>query len=143
MAEDASVALGSPQVAGVFVNPTGFARRAVATSVGGVVGGVIAARTAPNQTGVPSFGRVGYLAASESDIALLKTKSGLFRMKVTDQVLARRGRSEIASIQVDGGALASRLTIQFSDGDEWLFDVPRVKARDARQFAETLGVTPL
>ncbi|MGA7670662.1 MAG: hypothetical protein WBW04_09590 [Nitrolancea sp.] len=139
MAADASVALGSPQVAGIFVNPTGFGRRAIAAGVGGVVGGVIAARTAPKQAGVPAFGRVGYLAATESDIALLKTKSGLINMKVTDQVLARRGRSEIASIQIDGGALASKLTIHFTDDDEWLFDVPRVKARDARQFVETLG----
>ncbi|HEX3724025.1 MAG TPA: hypothetical protein VHV31_14655 [Nitrolancea sp.] len=140
MATDASVALGSPQVAGIFVNPTGFARRAVAMSVGGVVGSAIAAGTAPKQTGAPAFGRVGFLAATDSEIALVKTKSGLIGMKVTDQVLARRERSEIASIQIDGGALASRLTVQFTDGDEWLFDVPRAKARDARQFVETLGV---
>lgn len=143
MAADASVALGSPQVAGLFVNPTGFARRAIATGVGGVVGGVIAAKTAPKQTDVPSFGRVGFLAATETEIALVKTKSGLIGMKVTDQVLARRERSEIASIQIDGGALASRLTVQFTDGDEWLFDVPRAKARDARQFVETLGVAAM
>jgi len=143
MAADASEALGSPQVAGVFVNPTGFGRRAVAMSVGGVVGGVIAARTTSNQTGVPAFGRVGYLAASESDIALLKTKSGLMNMKVTDQVLARRQRSEIASVHIDGGVLASKLTIQFTDGDEWLFDVPRAKARDARQFVQTVSVAAI
>jgi hypothetical protein len=123
------------------VNPTGFTRRTIATGVGGIVGGVIAARSAPKQTGVPAFGRVGYLAATESDIALLKTKSGLVSPKVTDQVLVRRGRSEIASIQLAGGLLSSRLTIQFADGNEWLFDVPRIKARDARQFVATVDVT--
>jgi hypothetical protein len=143
MAADASVALGSPQVAGLFVNPTGFGRRAIATGVGGVVGGVIAAKTTPKQTDLPSFGRVGYLAATESEIALVKTKSGLIGMKVTDQVLARRERSEIASIQLDGGALSSKLTVQFIDGDEWLFEVPRVKARDARQFVEMVNVAAI
>ena len=37
---------------------------------------------------VPNFGRVGYVAASADSVALVKTKSGAFKMKVTDESLA-------------------------------------------------------
>jgi hypothetical protein len=41
---------------------------------------------------MPSFGRVGYVAVSEDEIALVKTKTGAFKMRITDEVLARARR---------------------------------------------------
>ena len=41
---------------------------------------------------VPTLGRVAYLAASETEVALIKTKSGAPKMKVTDEALARASR---------------------------------------------------
>jgi hypothetical protein len=139
MATDASVALGAPQLAGSFVNPKGFARKVTATVAGGVVGGAVAAATAPAQGEVPDFGRVAYVAATADEVAIVKTKSGLLKMKVTDEVLARRTRAEISAAELKRGKLISGLTIQFSDGGVWTFDVPKANQRTATQLVETLG----
>src|SRR4051812_44021728 len=57
---------------------------------------------------VPDFGRVAYLAAGDSELALVKTKTGAFKMKVTDEVLVRVPRSDIASSELDQGKLLSK-----------------------------------
>lgn len=141
MATDASVALGAPQLAGTFVNPKGFARQVTARVAGGVAGGVAAAATAPAQGEVPNFGRVAYVAVTADEVAIVKTKSGLFKMKVSDQVLARRMRAEISAAELKRGKLISGLTIQFSDGSGWSFDVPKANQRTATQIVEVLGGT--
>lgn len=139
MATDASSILAAPQIAGTFVNPKGFARQVTATVAGGVVGSAIAAKTAPGQGEVPSFGRVAFVAATDSEVAIIKTKSGMIRMKLTDQVLARRSRAEVSAIELKRGALISGLTIQFSDGGVWTFDVPKANQKSAVHFVEQLG----
>jgi hypothetical protein len=139
MATDASAVLGAPQLAGSFVNPSGYGRRMTATVAGGLIGGAIAAKTAPKQEDVPEFGRVGFVAVTADEIALIKTKSGLLKMKLTDQVLARRPRSEIASAELDRGKLNSVLKIQFADGGLWAFDVPKVNQGSATQVVQVLG----
>jgi hypothetical protein len=141
MATDASVALGSPQIAGTFVNPKGFARQATAMVAGGVVGAAVAAASTPAQGDVPKFGRVAYVAVTADEVAIVKTKSGLFKMKVSEQVLARRTRSEISAAELKRGKLISGLTIQFSDGSWWTFDVPKANQRTAIQTIEALGGT--
>jgi hypothetical protein len=144
MASDASVALGAPQLAGSFVNPKGLTRAMTARAAGGVVGGEIASAAAgaanqPGQEGTPDFGRVGFLAASAEELALVKTKSGLLKMKVTEEVLARAPRSQIASAELDRGALKSTLKIQFADGGLWEFDVPKANRKTAEQLVGALG----
>jgi hypothetical protein len=86
MATDASGILSAPQIAGTFVNPKGFARQVTATVAGGVVGSAIASATGPGQGDVPSFGRVAFVAATDNEVAIIKTKSGMIKMKLTDQV---------------------------------------------------------
>jgi hypothetical protein len=139
MTTDASVALGAPQLAGTFVNPKGFARQVTAAVAGGAVGRLAAAATAPAQGDVPNFGRVAYVAVTADEVAIVKTKSGLFKMKVTDQVLARRARAEISAVELKRGALISGLTIHFSDESWWTFDVPKANQRTAAQTVEVLG----
>jgi hypothetical protein len=139
MATDASIALGAPQLAGTFVNPKGYARRVTATAVGGVVGAAVASATTSDQSELPHFGRVGYVAVTDNEVALIKTKSGLFRMKVSDEVLARRERSEISLAELKRGKLTSGLTIEFHDGVVWAFDVPKANQRAAKQVIEALG----
>lgn len=144
MAEDASAALGAPQLAGAFVNPKGFAKRVTATVAGGAIGGAIASTMSGGSStdqGVPDFGRVGYVAVTASEVALVKTKSGLLKMKVTDNVLAREQRSEITSATLKKGALVSNMTISFNGGGEWIFDVPKANQRGAVQVIEALGGT--
>lgn len=139
MATDASTALGMPQLAGTFVNPKGYTRRVTATVAGGVVGAALAGGSA--QSELPHFGRVGYVAVTDNEVALIKTKSGLFKMKVSEEVLARRARSEIDHAELKRGKLVSGLTIQFSDGAVWTFDVPKANQRAAKQVIEALGGT--
>jgi hypothetical protein len=139
MATDASVTLGAPQLAGTFVNPKGFARQVTAAVAAGAAGRAVAAATAPAQGDVPSFGRVAYVAVTADEVAIVKTKSGLFKMKISDQVLARRARAEISAAELKRGALISGLTIQFSDGSSWTFDVPKANQRTATQIVELLG----
>ncbi|MBX5443282.1 MAG: hypothetical protein IRZ32_17370 [Solirubrobacteraceae bacterium] len=145
MAKDASGALGAPEVAGTFVNPAGMARKMTAKVAGGVVGGVAGAAATGVAVGgsydgvpdVPSFGRVAYVAASADEIAIVRTRTGAFRMKITDEVLARAPRSAIAGVELDKGVL-SHLRIAFADGAVWAFDVPRANRRTAEALVRAL-----
>jgi len=147
MAADASQALGASQLAGTFVNPRGMAKRFVtrvaANQAGGMVGGAVAGvATGDQRVGVadsPDFGRDAYLAVSERDLALVKTKQGVIKLKITDEVIARSPRSEVASAQVGGGKLACPLTICFANGDTWEMDVPRAGKRAAKAVVTALG----
>ena len=72
------------------MNPRGFTKKMSVGAIGGVVGAVAASAVASRQakaSEVPEFGRVGYVAASETEVALIKTKSGALKMHVTDQEL--------------------------------------------------------
>jgi hypothetical protein len=150
MAADASHALGVPEVAGTMVNPKGLTKKMTATVAGGVVGGAAGTLVASAATGgspykgapgVPNFGRVGYLAASESDLALVKTKTGALKMKISDEILARVPRSEITSISLDKGMMVSRLKIAFANDVTWEFDIPKAGKKGAIAFVQKLGGT--
>jgi hypothetical protein len=139
MAPDASAALGAPQLAGSFVGPKGLTRTMTARAAGGLVGAALAGRGGAE--GTPDFGRVGYLAVSESELALVKTKSASLglKMKPTEEVLARFPRAEVASAELDKGALKSSLKIAFASGGEWEFEIPKANRKTAEQVVEALG----
>ncbi len=142
MADDGSAALGAPEVAGVLVNPRGFGKKASVGAIGGVVGAVAATAVAGRSSGasdLPSFGRVGYVAASDAEVALIRTKSGALKMKVTDEVLARAPRQELARVELHKGRLLSHLRLQFSNGTVWEFDVPKTAVRNADRLVVALG----
>jgi hypothetical protein len=147
MAEDASAALGAPQVAGTLVNPKGMTKKMTASVAGGQVAGVVGNLAASLATGpayagapqVPNFGRVAYVAASDREIALVKTKSGAFKMKLTDDVLARVPRSDIASSELAQGALLSKLKIVFTNGVTWEFDIPKQAKKTGQGLVTALG----
>lgn len=134
---DASAALGAPEVAGAFVNPKGGFKKMMA---GGIVGiNAIEAKKKRGADELPSFGRVGYLAATDEEVAVVKTKSGAFKMKLTDQTVARAPRSEIASAEIDKGTLVSKLKIAFTNGITWEFDVPKAGKKNAVALVEAIG----
>jgi hypothetical protein len=147
MAENASIALGAPEIAGTLVNPKGLTKKMTAATAGGEIGGavgslaasVIAGQDSSAAIDLPSFGRVGYVAASETEIALVKTKTGAFKMKVSDEVLARAPRSEVRSIELDQGKLLSHLTIAFDNGVRWQFDIPKAAKKTAQGLVRALG----
>jgi hypothetical protein len=147
MAGDASIALGAPEIAGTLVNPKGLTKKMTAATAGGEIGGaagslaasMIAGKDSGGAADLPNFGRVGYVAASESEIALVKTKTGAFKMKVSDEVLARAPRSEIRTIELDQGKLLSHLTIAFDNGIRWQFDIPKQAKKTAQELVRALG----
>jgi hypothetical protein len=150
MAEEAAVrALGAPELAGTLVNPKGLAKKMTKAAAAGVVGGaagafanrMVSSDPYDGAPDVPEFGRVGYVTVSAEEIALLKTKTGAIKMKVTDEVLARVPRSQITSADLDKGALLSHLKIDFSNGVSWEFDVPKQGKKTALRVIEALGGT--
>jgi hypothetical protein len=144
MAGDGSAALGATEIAGTLVNPRGFTKKMSVGAVGGVVGAVAATVVASRQSRaseVPEFGRVGYVSASETEVALIKTKSGVVKMHVTDQVLARAPREELETVAMKDGKLISVLTLRFTNGVLWEFDVPKTAKKSAKGLVAALGGT--
>ncbi len=145
MAGDASAALGAPEVAGSFVSPKGLTKRmtgvAAAGVVGGVAGGMVAAggSAAKGFEGAPPFGTIGYVAVTASEVAIVRGKSGLLKPKVGTEIVARVPRGEIASAELEGGALKAALTIRFADGGWWEFEIPKIYRKTAEQVVRTLG----
>jgi hypothetical protein len=140
---DASSALGAPQVAGTWVTRRGKAKRTMATVAGAEIGGIVASAVAAGVSGkgsprptpeTPGFGAFGYLAVSTTELVLVRAKQGLTKLKMTDDVVARVPRSDVASIDLGTRTIASALTITFGNGDQWELEV----ARATRGAAERL-----
>ncbi len=144
---DASSALRAPQLAGTWVNSKGTARKLVSSvagrelagAVGSIAAGTIAGRSADGVTDTPDFGRDAYLAISENEVALVKTKQGLMKLKLTDEVHARAERSAVAHAALGSGKLACPLTITFVNGSRWELDVPRGGKSAAEKVVGLLG----
>jgi hypothetical protein len=142
MAGEGSAALGAQVIAGTMVNPRGFGKKASVGAIGGVVGAVAATAVASRSSkgsDVPAFGRVAYLAATETEVGLIKTKSGALKMKVTDEALARAPRAELEMIELKDGKLISHMRLQFADGTVWEFDVPKIGKKNAKELVFALG----
>jgi hypothetical protein len=138
MAGDGSAALGAPEIAGLMVSARGYNKK---LAMGGMIYASVSSKRATQVTDLPSFGRSGYLAASNSDIALIKTKSGALKMKVTEEALASVPRDELESIELVPGKLISVLKLEFRNGTVWEFDVPKVSTKNARALVTSLGGT--
>jgi hypothetical protein len=142
MAFDGSAALGATEVAGTFVNPRGLTKTMSAGALGGVVGAVAAAAVAGREKGasdLPAFGRVGYVAASGTDLALIKTKSGAFKMHITGEALARVPRDQLERAEMHEGKLISVLSLRFANGVLWEFDIPKTAKKGARGLVAALS----
>jgi hypothetical protein len=145
MADDASAALGAPEIAGTLVNPTGYMKKTVAKVAGREVAGLVGSAAAALATRdrdkgaapVPDFGRVGYVAVSATEVAVVKTKTG-WKMRPTDQALVRASRSELESAELDEGRMVSHLRLRFANGQLWEFDVPKSDKKTARAVVAAL-----
>jgi hypothetical protein len=143
MADKVSNALGAPEIAGTLVNPKGHAKKTVARVAGrevaGLVGSVAAGLAAgdPGAPDLPDFGRVGYVAVSEAEVMVLKTKTG-WKMTPTEEVIVRASRGQLASVDWDEGKMVSHLALHFSNGHVWQFDVPRTDKKTAKAVVAAL-----
>jgi hypothetical protein len=142
MVKDASEALGAPQVAGTNVTPKGFTRkmtmRVAGGEIAGVAGTLAAMRSERDVPDIPTF-KYGYLAASEQDVAIVKTSQLAMTPKPTKEVLAMAPRSELVDVTLDKGLNLSKLKLEFADGQVWEFEVARSFRKAAVHFVETLG----
>ena len=133
MAKDASSALGAPQLAGSIVNARTVARKLTRGS---------AEPAAEARSGaapeLPHFGRVGFLAVTRDEIAIVGTRNHALWTKVGDRVLARVPRSAITRVELDEGLL-SHLEIGFDNAVVWQFDVPRLNRRTAQEVVHELA----
>jgi hypothetical protein len=143
MAADATEALGAPEIAGSFVSPKGLTTRltgaAAAGMVGGVVGRAAVTHISQKHEGAPSFGTIGYVAVTADEVAIVRGKTGLMKPKVGAEVVARVPRSEVASVELDPGALKAALKIGFVNGGWWEFEVPKIYRKTAQQVVQTLN----
>jgi hypothetical protein len=167
MGLDASKMLGSPQLAGVRVNPWGAMRRIEASTVSGgsgvfVSGGSVVAagdkiagkkgaeqreRWAQLAAATPQFGPIGFLALTASELALMTTKLNNAVSADLEAVLARVPRGDVASAELVGGwphvsyyfLSSAPLTITFNDGSAWQVEVSRFLRRYAKRLVQALN----
>jgi hypothetical protein len=130
---DASSLLGAKQVAGSEVGQKSLARKLTAA-----VSGHGPASADDAVAPLPAF-RQGYLALSKRDIAIVKMRSGLLTMKLSDTVLARAPRTQIASLGWDRGKLMSHLAITFANGVVWEFNITHAARGSAEAVVRALG----
>jgi hypothetical protein len=153
MAKDASASLGAAEVAGTLVSPRGLTKKMTMRTAGGQVGGLAGTATATATATavsakidnvapeVPSFGRVGYLAASDTELVVTKTSQLGWKPHPTGEALVRVPRAEVESVAMEQGKLLSRLTLSFAGGVTWDFEVPRASRKGAADFVNTFGGT--
>ena len=112
MSFDASAVFGEPVLAATTVSPRDF-----------------------RQT--PAFASTAYLTVTENEVALIKVEPIGERIRLGN-VLARVPRSEVVSAEVSDGILNNPVTIAFSDGGRWEFEVSRLIKKRAQRVVEVL-----
>lgn len=147
---DASSVLGAPQIAGTWVSKKGSAKGMVAGVAGNVVGGSLAMSGAKAAAGAykdgpadtPELPATGaFLALSAAQLALVKTKRGLLKPKIENDTWATASRSDIASAELGSGTLSLPLTINFTNGVSWTFEVAKGGKKAAEELVSALGGT--
>ena len=132
---DASAALGSPEIAGAWVNPRGMGKR----TMNAVAFGQFGTGEGPT-VATPNFGGFGYLAVSATELALVKGKRGLVGLKMSGDVVAKVARNDVATIDLGEGKITFPLTITFGNGGQWELEVARAHRGSAeRVVAEVAG----
>jgi hypothetical protein len=134
---DASSVLGAKEVAGSEVAPRSLAKKLTAAVSGHTRERAEGGSDDPAGP-LPAF-RTAYLALSKRDLVLVKMKSGLLTMKLTDTALARANRRQIESVAWEGGKLMSQLAISFSNGVVWEFNVTHAARSSAESIVRVLG----
>jgi hypothetical protein len=139
MAIDASGVLGSRQVAGVKVNPPGYAWRLARNQTGNLAADVVLGgppHSGPAET--PPFGRLAYLAVTDQELALVRLRPRKVVMLKAAEVIARVPRSQLQTAELRPCYVAP-LTITFAGGGTWRLEVPPPSKKYARAVVHALG----
>ena len=117
---------------GIFVQATGTTKAIVGGAVGGGIGAVVKGG-APGSTSPLVVQQVGYLVPSPTVLTLYgaKRKVMLGGFKADERVLATVPRHEVAGATFDAGRVIGALTVHFTDGSQWAFEVPKVGNKGA------------
>ena len=130
------------ELAGTFVSPKGLSTRMVGSVAAGLVGGAVAGgivlEAGRRASELPDFGKLGYVAATPEEVALMRAKPGLLKPKVDRAVLARMPRAAVASAELEPGKLKSLLRIRFADGGAWEFEIPKMHRERVELLVTTL-----
>ncbi len=165
MGLNATQVLGSDELAGVKVNPRGLGRAIMARSVGSSAGGGLAgaaigavaetviqkkfAASADRQraeaasSSAPPFRKLAWLAVTQDELALLELDIRT-TLKLTGTVLARVPRAGVAAVDVARSKpmVAAPITVSFTDGQVWVFEIPTFSKGKARALAALLTPAP-
>ncbi len=91
-----------------------------------------------SSSGLPDFGKVGYLAVTEDEVVLLKVTLGALKTRL-GEVVARVPRGQVSTVEFESSAMyASGITLEFLDGDRWALEAPRPNRKDAKTIVELL-----
>lgn len=120
---------------------TGDLLKGSARGLLGVIGQTAAERTLPKAAATSPFAgtqeKFGYLAITQDQVILVATKPALVGHKAVS-VLARARRSELVRIDLGEGKMGLPMEVVFSEGRSWQIEVPKLKAKEARQLVDAL-----
>jgi hypothetical protein len=131
-------------IATTYVEPRGAIRSVIAKTagreVGGAVGQMIAGSLAEEADASPlEKGKIAFLAVFPDELVLFAGKRGAFKPKPTEDVIASAPRANVASAELERKKVAGVLTVSFSDGGSWAFDMPKVHLKTAERVAQALS----
>ena len=138
MAIDASAVLGSPQLAGVKVNPRRYAWDLSSTQAD-ALSRITLGRRPPGGRQTPKFGRLAWLAVTAGELALVKLKTSNGVTLKPGEVTARVPRRELKTVKWHRGYV-SPLLVVFGNGDQWLLEVPPLNAGNGAKVVQALGL---
>ncbi len=146
MDKAATQLLGEPVTAGAVVQTAGTggatAMSAGSAALGGALGRV-AGDALAGKLGKPgslpdNYKGLVYIAATDTRIALFSVKRGLLKNSVKE-LLVTHPRSDLAVLEIGGGALVSGVTLSFTDGTSYALEVARALKGKAQKFKGALG----
>lgn len=124
---------GAPLLGGVKVLGSGSGRVMAGGAAKLAFGGRRESPLRPRQ--------IAIVALTAEDFLLLNFKHGAIHPVATG-VLARIPRSEVAGAEVPKSISMNRMTVAFTDGSLWNFEVTKPNAGKAREIAGQLGSMP-
>lgn len=80
---------------------------------------------------------MAYLAVTDSELALVKIKTGRLTTKL-DELVVRMPCSDVASAELGSGTICP-LTITFGNGDVWRLELSRLNKKHGEAVVRALG----
>jgi hypothetical protein len=164
---NASDLLGAPQIAGVEVSPVGYFRASEAKAAHATTGGFVPGTIRPTiserlgseraaekrrqdaaaSKSTPNYGNWGYLAVTDTELALTTTEPGKGGVgRRLGQLVTRVPRGTVAHVELAGDwrhptlyiLSSAPLRLTFTDGTPWAFEVKRFSRGRAKRLVGTL-----